>query len=73
MLGAEKAYRAHASRHQTLDHVDELSVHAGGMAEYAHTPAPAQIESFTAKKVETRSDRHECLQDPSPDCSPQRS
>jgi hypothetical protein len=57
MLGAEKAHRPHAGRHQTIDRMDELSVHAGGMAEHAHPPAPAQIEPFRAKNVQTRNDR----------------
>jgi hypothetical protein len=37
--------------------MDELSVHAGGMAEHAYAPAPAQIEPFRAKNVQTRNDR----------------
>jgi hypothetical protein len=58
MLGAEKAHRPHARRHQAIDHVDQFCVHAGGMAEHAHPPAPAQIKPFRAKDIKTRSDCH---------------
>ncbi len=63
MFGTEEAHRPHPAGQQTVDDVDELRIHAGGMAKHAHPPAPAQIKPFSTKHVETRSDDHSC---PSP-------
>src|SRR5208283_217432 len=64
VLGPEQAHRTHASRHETINHVDEPCVDAGGMAEHAVTPAAAQVEPLGAKNIKTRSDCHGCPSSP---------